>query len=293
MIRRSDIDLTDLIAKIESKNFSERFSIFIWGVLIYALSFSMFFSPHNIVTGSSSGLSIIISYFFNIDMSLFIFVFSAIILVIGYLFLGKSYTIKSIFGVVIFPIFVKFTSIFPEFIDLSESSLCLIVFFGGLLMGLGNGIIMRSGFSTGGFQTIFQMFYKYFGISIGKSNLIINGILVFISGFFFGFSNVLYAIIGLYISSIVTDRVMLETSISKTFFIVTKKEKEINEYITDVLGHSATILKARGGYTNNSQRIIMCSVPTRQYYSTKQVIQNIDKNAFFLITDTYEIYGGM
>ena len=68
----------------------------------------------------------------------------------------------------------------------------MIVFFGGILMGLGNGLIIRSGYSVGGFQTIYQILYKYFGISIGKSTLCINSILVIISGFFFGFSKSLW-----------------------------------------------------------------------------------------------------
>lgn len=160
-------------------------------------------------------------------------------------------------------------------------------------MGLGNGIIIRSGFSVGGFQTIYQILYKYKGISIGKSSLFINSILILIGSYFFGISNSLYAIIGLYVSSVVTDRVMLETSITKTFLIVTKKSKRITQYITDNLSHSCTVLNAKGGRNNDDKKIIMFAVPTRQYYQAKQIIKEIDQDAFFLIMDTYEIYGGM
>ena len=153
-------------------------------------------------------------------------------------------------------------------------------------MGLGNGMIIRSGFSVGGFQTIYQILYKYFGISIGKSTLLVNGILVFFSGIIFGFSSALYAIIGLYISSIVTDRVMLESSI-------TKKEKEISQYIVENFGYGVTVFNAVGGYSNQEKKILMCAVPTRNYYELKDVVQKIDKEVFFLITDTYEIYGGV
>ena len=244
MIRRSEIDVNEILLKIDNENTAERIALFIWGVLLYAISFTLFFSTNDIVTGGSTGLAIIVNEIFNIDMSLFVFLFSLVFLIIGYITLGKYTAMKTICGVIMLPIFMKFSSIFPIFIDLKESSLFLIVFFGGIIMGLGNGIIIRSGFSVGGFQTIYQILYKYYGISIGKSTLVLNGILVFISGFFFGFTNVLYAIIGLYIASTVTDRVMLETSITKTFFIVTKKSKEINQYITENLGRGATIMKA-------------------------------------------------
>lgn len=293
MIKRSDIDINELLIKIDSKNIAERCALFIWGVLLYAISFSLFFSPNDIVTGGSTGLAIIINEIFNVDMSLFVFLFSLAFLIIGYITLGKYNTIKTICGVILLPIFIKFTSIFPMIIDLSKSSMFLIVFFGGIVMGLGNGIIIRSGFSVGGFQTIYQILYKYYGISIGKASLISNGITVLIGGIFFGISNVLYAIIGLYIASVITDKVMLETSITKTFLIVTKKSKEINQYITLNLGRGATIINAKGGYKGENKKILMCAIPTRQYYQAKEIIQSIDENAFILITDTYEAYGGM
>ena len=130
-------------------------------------------------------------------------------------------------------------------------------------------------------------------MSIGKSTLVVNGVLVLVGGVFFGFGNALYALVGLYISSIVTDRIMLETSASKTFYIVTDKYKEINQYITDTLGHSATIMQGKGGYSDDRKKVLMCAVPNREYFMTKQVIEAIDEDLFFLVTDTYEIRGGM
>lgn len=288
-----ELKMEDYITYLTTRNRAERCAIFIWGVLVYAIAFSIFFSPQNIVTGGTTGLSIIVEYLFGIDTSIFVFLSSTVLLILGYFLLGKSTTIKTIFGVILLPIFMEFSSIFQRFFDLSNTSLFLTIFFGGIMMGLGNGMIIRSGFSVGGFQTLYQIFYKYFGISIGKSTLWINGLLIFISSFFFGFSNALYAIIGLYISSVVTDKVMLESSIMKTFYIVTEKEKEISQYLIENLGFGVTKMNATGGYSNENKKILMCSVPTRQYYLTKEVIQELDKDVFFLIVDTYEIYGGV
>lgn len=288
-----DFSIGEFITELKKKNKAERCAIFIWGVLIYAIAFSIFFSPRNIVTGGSTGLSLIIYDLFGIDTSITVFIFSFIFLVIGYFALGKTNTVKTLFGVILLPIFMEFSAIFKDLIGLGDCSMFLIVFFGGLLMGLGNGMILRSGFSCGGFQTLYQILYKYFGISIGKSTLWINGVLIFISGFFFEFSTSLYAVIGLYVSSVIAEKVMLESSITKTFYIVTEKEKEISQYLVRNLGYGATVMNAKGGYSNDNKKIIMCAVPTRQYYQTKEFIQEIDKNVFFLIIDTYEIYGGM
>lgn len=290
---KADIVVNEIIEQLNTKDRAERCAIFIWGVMIYAIAFSIFFSPRNIVTGGSTGLSIILKDIFNIDTSVTVFCVSFLLLIVGYFLLGKRYAIKTFFGVIMLPIFMKFSTIFQGYFNVDNLSLFLIVVFGGVLMGLGNGMIVRSGYSVGGFQTIYQILYKYFGISIGKSTLWINGVLVVVSGFFFGFDNSLYAVIGLYVSSVVTDRVMLETSSTKTFYIVTEKEKEISQYVKENLGYGITVMNGRGGYTNDKKKVLMCAIPTRQYYLLKEVIKGIDKDVFFLVTDTYEIYNGV
>ncbi len=292
-MEKRDARIEEVINSLNARNRSERIAIFIWGVLVYAISFSIFFSPKNIITGGTTGLSLIVDKFLKIDTSVFVFFVSFTLLVIGYFLLGKKNTIKTIFGVILLPIFLEFSSIFQVLFHLEASSLFLTIFFGGIMMGLGNGMIIRSGFSVGGFQTIYQILYKYFGISIGKSTLWVNSVLIFISGMIFGVSNALYAIIGLYISSVVTDRVMLESSITKTFFIITNKEKEISQYIVENLGYGVTVMNAEGGYSGKNKKILMCAIPTRHYYELKESIQELDEEVFFLITDTYEIYGGV
>ena len=292
-MEKRDARIEEVINSLNARNRSERIAIFIWGVLVYAISFSIFFSPKNIITGGTTGLSLIVDKFLKIDTSVFVFFVSFTLLVIGYFLLGKKNTIKTIFGVILLPIFLEFSNIFQVLFHLEASSLFLTIFFGGIMMGLGNGMIIRSGFSVGGFQTIYQILYKYFGISIGKSTLWVNSVLIFISGMIFGVSNALYAIIGLYISSVVTDRVMLESSITKTFFIITNKEKEISQYIVENLGYGVTVMNAEGGYSGKNKKILMCAIPTRHYYELKESIQELDEEVFFLITDTYEIYGGV
>jgi len=290
---KSDAVIDELIYQLNTKNRAERCAIFIWGVLINAMSFSVFFSPYDIVTGGSTGLSLLLRDLFGINTSFTVFIVSFVLLIIGYVLLGKYYAIKTFFGVILLPIFIEFTSIFQGYFNTDNLSLFLVVLFGGVLGGLGNGMIIRSGYSVGGFQTIYQILYKYFGISIGKSTLWINGLLVLVSGFFFGFGNSLYAVIGLYVSSVVTDRVMLETSATKTFYIVTEKDKDISQYVKENLGYGITVMNARGGYSNDRKKVLMCAVPTRQYYQLKEVVQTIDKDVFFLVTDTYEIYNGV
>jgi uncharacterized membrane-anchored protein YitT (DUF2179 family) len=97
----------------------------------------------------------------------------------------------------------------------------------------------------------------------------------------------------MYIISIITDRVILGISKSKAFYIITEHETEIKKFITQNLSHGITVLEARGGYTGNMQKVIMCIIPTKEYYLFKEGIEMIDKNAFFIVTDAYEVSGGL
>lgn len=290
---KNDFDVNEFITVLNHRDRAFRFAIFVCGVLIYSISFSIFYSPRNIVTGGTTGVALIFNYLFHINTSITVFILSFITLVMGYFLLGKDVMFKTIFGVIMLPVFMEFGALYVHLLHFDNTSLFLITFFGGVIMGFGNGLIIRSGYSTGGFQTMYQILYKYFGISIGKSTLLLNGILIFISSFFFGVTNALYAIIGLYISSVITDKVMLETSLSKIFYIVTDKEEEISQYIVEELGYGVTLVHAKGGYSNQNKDVLMCAVATRDYYQMKEVVQGIDPDVFFLITDTYEVYDGV
>lgn len=289
---KESIASLEIVESIKKENFTERVALFICGTLIYALSFTLFFEPNNIVTGGTTGLAQIINSIVPINISLFVLIVSGILQIISFATLGLKQSLKTLLGVILLPIFLQFATIFNNYIDLSNVSLFLTVTVGAVIAGFSSGIILKSGFSLGGFQIIYQIMYKYFRISIGKSSRIINGILIILSGIFFGFDKILYAIIGLYVSSYVTDKVLLGISECKTFYIVTDKEKEVNEFIINNLGHSATIIDAKGGYTNDRKKMLMCAVPTRQYFLMKEIVNEIDKNAFFVATDTYEMNGG-
>ena len=102
----------------------------------------------------------------------------------------------------------------------------------------------------------------------------------------------MYAIIVLYIISILTDKVLLGISSSKAFYIITSKPNEISDYVINELSHSVTVIDAKGGYSKQKNPILFTVVPTKEYYKLKAGINEIDKNAFFTAVDAYEVLGG-
>ena len=200
----------------------------------------------------------------------------------------EEYSLKIIPVTVLYPSFLKATTLITRFIDLENTSLFLIMVIGGALLGLSSGLVRKSGYNPGGFAIICDILKKYFYMSIGTSTTLINGILIVISGFVFGFTNAIYAIISLLVSSYIVDKVIIGISDNKVFYIITDKPLEIREYIMDKLHYSVTVINARGGYTNKKRKMLMCVVPTIEYLKLKELVSKIDPKVFFLIVDIYE-----
>lgn len=274
---------------INAKFNLKKLCIFIFGIFLYALSFNLFYAPYNIIIGGSTGLSLIFREWIGISPSLFVAIVSYTMIVFSFIYLGKSATLKTIIGTILYPIFLELTSWLAIWIDVSLSSTLLTVIYGGFLIGIANGIMLKTGFTTGGFNVIYQIVNKYLKISIGNSILAINIVILVMGTYVFGLCNTLYAIIALYISSVVADRVIIGVSNAKAFYIVTNKEKEVKELIFKELGYTVTELSAKGGYTNKNKKMLMCVVPTKEYFILKEAVMELDKGAFFLITDTYEV----
>lgn len=272
-----------------SRSSISRFIYFILGMLLFSFSFNYFLLPNDLVFGGVSGLSII---FKNIlDPSIFVFVVSSILLVISYIFLGKEKTFGSAIGSLLLPVFLKIMSFVTDNID-KVDEVFLAVIFGGLLAGVGIGFVYKAGFTMGGTDIINQIIHKYFKISLGKCMLISDGSIVLCSFFSFGLIKFMYAVVVLYIISTMTDKVLLGISNSKAFYIVTSQVNEVKNYVMVKLGHGITIFDAVGGFSKEDQKVLFCVIPTRDYFKLKEGIHDIDKDAFFVVTDAYEVFGG-
>ena len=278
--------------KIYKKSRFKRYLQVVIGAFLSACAFNLFCAPNNLVAGGVSGLSIIIHYLFNIDTSLFIAIVDILLLVLSYFTLGKEKTMHSTLGSILFPLFIKLTQNINNFLHLDTSVLLLAVIFAGVIQGFGSGLIFKAGFSSGGTDIINQILSKYLKVSIGKAMYMSDGTIIILSGIVFGINKIMYAILLLYIISYITDRVILGVSDSKSFYIITSEDKKIKQYIIENLHHSVTELSAEGGFAGKKQKVLMCVLPTKEYYRFKQGINEIDENAFFVVTDAYEVVGG-
>ncbi len=278
--------------KIDNKSKFKRYAQFCLGCLLVAISFNLFLAPNDLVPGGVSGFSVIINHLLGINKSIIILGLSLLLLILSYIFLGKNKTRGSILGSLLFPLFVEITSNISEIIQIDTSQLLLSAVFGGILYGFGAGIIFKAGFTTGGTDILNQIISKYAKVSMGKSMLICDGTIVLLSGIVFGPTKLMYSVIILYLISYMSDRVILGISDSKAFYIVTDEEKKIKEYVIKYLNHGVTVFNAKGGYKKEKQTVLLCVLPTKDYYKLKEGIHEIDPDAFFVVTDAYEVFGG-
>lgn len=280
----------NILSQIYKKDRLIRYAYFLLGLLLISIAYNVFVLPNDIVYGVG-GLGVIFYRTKGIEPSIVIMIGSIILLILSYFTLGWEKTRNSIVGSLLYPIFVKLTEPLSGYLDFGTTEMIVTVICGSVINGFGLGLVFKSGFTTGGTDILNQIVSKYFKVSIGKAMLFTDGIIVAIALFVFGFQKFIYSIINMYVIGIMTDKVILGISESKSFYIITEHETDIKKYIMNNLSHGVTILEGRGGYTGNKLKVIMCIIPTREYFKAKEGIQAIDPNAFFLVTDAYEVSG--
>lgn len=294
---KKDIMKTDILKILNKKNRLKRYTFLVIGCFLLAFTFNVFYSPNNLVTGGVSGLAIVIENITGLPTSTFIAVAYILLLILSYLILGKETTKYSVIGSLLYPLFVNLTKDMPELIQFNVDNMLLISIFGAVISGIGSGLTFKYGFSTGGSDVVVQILSKYFKVSIGTASKILNFTIILGSGFFIGegyayqWETVMYALICVYISTMLTDRVLLGISDSKSFYIITEHETAIKNFLMNELGKGVTVLEGRGGYTGDRKKVLMCVIPTKQYFLAKEGILEIDKEAIVLINDVYESAG--
>ena len=260
---------------IKNKNFFNKARIvrtftFLLGILIVAFAFNIFILPNDIVFGVS-GIGVILKRLLNLDPSLVILIGSVLVLLLSFVFLGYERTKKSIVGSLLFPLFVKLTEWMIPYIDLGSTEPFLLAIFGAAISGFGYGLIFKAGYTTGGTDILNQIVAKYFKMSIGNAMFFTDGLIIFASLFIFGWQKFMYSIVSIILISIMTDKVIIGISQSKIFYIITDHETAVKKFIIEFIHHGVTVIETRGGFTGNVQKMIMCTIPTKDYYLFKEI----------------------
>ncbi|MDD5865745.1 MAG: YitT family protein [bacterium] len=267
---------------------------FVLGVFLLAMCYNLFLLPNNFVTGGMNGLAIIFNKVFKLNPTIFIYVSRIFLLIISFIFLGVKKTMPTILGSLLYPLMVSFTEpIATYLIDyINVNEYLIIICMAGVLYGSSSALIYKTGFTTGGGDVIMQLIKKYFNVSTTTANFSYSFIILLFGLFVFGFENFIYAIIILLISNTIIDKITLGVSMSKVFFIYSKKLSEIKKIIADEYDSGVTILQTKQEYLHKKGEMLMVAVSNFDCYHLRNRILEIDPNAFFVINDCYEVNGG-
>ena len=280
-----------VLKEIYSKTALKRYLEFLIGIFIVAVTYNVLILPNNIVYGVG-GIGVILKKIFNFDPAVTILVGDILLIILSFFTLDRKETRLTIIGSIVYPIMVKLTEPFAGFVIINTTDMLLLTIFGAVCTGFGHGLIFKSGFSTGGTDILNQIFAKVFKTSLGTAMIFTDGVIILSGVFIFGASTVMYSLIALYIISLLTDKVVIGISRNKAFYIVTEKPAEVKEFILQNISHGVTLIDARGGYSNDREKMLMCVIPTSMYFKLKEGIKYIDNSAFFVVTDAYETSGG-
>lgn len=283
----------ETIKKIVNENnkLYRMFLLFI-SLLISAVIYNMFLLPLNIVTGGTGGIAQITLFVFDIDPAFMVLVLSLLCATISVAFLDFDKTASTIVVAFLYPAMVKLTEPLVNYMTIDPNDIFIVVIITGVILGFANGLMYKSGYSNGGLTVITQTLYQYFHIPVGKSGMIMNGIIILAGSYYFGITVTIYAIISLYIRSIITDKVILGVSNNKAFYIITTEEEQVESFLMKDLGHNVTIFDVKGAFLEKKQKVIFSVIPSREYYRVTEGIKQIDESAFFVVTDSYEVVGG-
>jgi len=261
------------------------------GTLLFVFAMQWFIEPAGLYSGGLTGvlqlLAPVISRLtgFNVNLGLLLFLFNIPILWLGWRSIGRRFTILSIVVVILSSVLL---GIVPQWHFADD--ILLNTVFGGVLVGLGGGMILKVGASSGGLDIISQYISLKYDGSVGKYSFIVNAVIILVAGLVHGWTTALYTLINIFITATVYDRVHTAHQ-NLTLYIVTDKEDAMIEGIWSHLYRGITLLDARGAYTKESKSVLMIVLSSYELYDTLQVIKSIDERAFTNVVRSEAVQG--
>lgn len=259
------------------------------GSFILALGVNMFLAPNKISSGGISSIGTIFLHLFGIKMSITNLVLNGVLFIFGFKLLGKGAVLKTVFGIGSLTLFLELTSYMGVYTE--DTMIATII--GGVLVGIGVGLVVRRGASTGGSDFLALILKRFFPhISIANIILVADCIVIIASGIVFkSLSITAFSVIAMFISSKVTDGIFSFGNSAKSIQIFSSKSEEISKHILEKYERGVSGIHSTGMYTGKEGLMLLCVVSPRELPLLVADIRKIDKSAFLIIGDAREVIG--
>ena len=271
-------------------NFIMRCLMMILGALIYTIGLDLFLVPNSIIDGGVVGISLMAAELSGISFSIFVVLFNLPFLYLGYRANGKNFTFSTLFSIVWMAIFSTFAHDFTPI----TSDPFLGAIFGGIILGIGVGLIIRNGGSLDGSEIVAIIFDRRSTFSVGEIVMAMNLIILGAAGFVYSWNSAMYSLIAYFIAYKMIDITITGLDESKGVMIITDAEnsKKIADALNANLNRGVTIMYGEGGYLKQPKHVLYSVVTRLEIMRLKNTVYEVDSSAFITIQDVHDVFGG-
>lgn len=260
------------------------------GNMLYALLVKLFLLPAGLVTGGTTGLALIAEQLWQIPISGFVFVFNVVMLILGWLVLGKAFALTTVASSVLYPFFLEVCNwVFGDLVLTRDTVLCTVFF--GIGIGVALGIVIRSGASTGGMDIPPLVLNKLFKIPVSVGMYAFDFAILLAQLFFRPAENVLYGIVMTLIYTTVIDKMLMLGQSRTELKIISSRSREISDAIMNQVDRGVTLLHGQGGYLGNETQLVLTVISNRELIKVEKLIHQIDPECFMVVSRVSEVRG--
>lgn len=273
------------------KTFIKEYGTVTVGMFIVAVAVFFFMLPSNVVVGSLTGLVMVIANFIPVKISVLTFIFNIVLLIIGYIFVGKEFGGKTVYAAVLLPIFLAiFEIVFPNNQSLTNDilidTICYL-----LVVSVGQALLFNINASSGGLDIIAKVMNKYMHIELGKAMSIAGMVTAFTAIFVYDTKTLVLSILATYANGIILDNFIDGYNRRKRVCILSNNHEQIQEFITKELKRGVTLYQAIGGYKKEEKTEIVTILTRSEYASLLNYLHSIDQKAFVTVSTVNEVVG--
>lgn len=258
------------------------------GSIIAGFSLEICLLPNRIIDGGVVGISMMLHHVTGIGLSIFLVVINIPFVYLGYKLIGKSFAVYTLFGILSLSFWTELFSNYDTFFY----DPLLAAVFGGIILGVGIGIVMRGGGCLDGTEILAIIFSQRLPLSVGEIIMIFNVFIFGAAGVILGWEQALYSMLTYFVVTKAIDVVLTGLNESKACFIITNEKEAITDALLQRLGRGITVMEAEGGYSKNQKTVLYVIITKLEISKLKSIVEDIDPAAFVTISDVYEVMGG-
>ena len=269
----------------------KKFAIILLANLMFALAVPYFVAPSGMISGGSTGIALSLHHYFSIPLSGALAASNAVFFLLGLLILGWKFAGSTLLSTFAYPAFLTVTEGVAAYTGLPTEDPFLCMMFGGLLFGLGIGLVLRQGGSSGGTDILALILHKKFGLSLSGLLYVLDGVIVLTQCAFSTGEQVLYGLVFILLYSLVVDQILLQGQRRIQLQIISSRWEEINQLLLGRFQRGSTLILIEGGYTREKRYALQTVIAQRELFPLKEQILALDPYAFLVISQVKEVNG--